>query len=247
MTPDKYQEEFIIPGYFIDNQERLRPSSFFDIAQELAIRGATMLGAPDTILHERSLGWVLIRNAIHFDAFPRIEEKVTLQTWHSGVSGPFFTRDYLCIDGTGKAIVRATSCWALMNIEKRSVVKPDSIFDIFPSEPQCPERALEPNAPKIFIPRDAVREAAGEHVVRYTDLDYNNHANNGKYPHWAMDCLPEEVTLKKSVRDFYLNYNREARMGDTVALVRAQDADGAWYVEGLCDDLQSFICKIVFE
>ena len=247
MTPDKYQEEFIIPGYFIDNQERLRPSSFFDIAQELAIRGATMLGAPDTILHERSLGWVLIRNAIHFDAFPRIEEKVTLQTWHSGVSGPFFTRDYRCINAAGESIISATSCWALMNIEKRSVVKPESIFDIFPSEPQCPERALQPNAAKIFFPSGAMKEAAGEHVVRYTDLDYNNHANNGKYPHWAMDCLPEEVALKKRVRDFYLTYNREARMGDTVALVRAQDADGAWYVEGLCEGLQSFICKIVFE
>lgn len=36
-------------------------------------------------------------------------------------------------------------------------------------------------------------------------------------------------------------------MGDNVELIRAQGLDGTWYVEGLHEDLQSFICKIAFE
>ena len=52
--------------------------------------------------------------------------------------------------------------------------------------------------------------------------------------------------MNKRVSDFYINYNREVRLGSNVQLVRAQGADGAWFVEGLFEGAQSFICKIVF-
>ncbi len=246
MTPDKFRTDYIVPGYFIDNSYRLRPSSFFDIAQQLAVLGATQLGASDFVLHERGIGWILVRNAIHFDGLPTILDKVKLETWHSGVRGPYYSRDYRMLKENGEVLIRATSSWVLMDIASRSIVKPDAISDIFPQEPQCAERALQPDAPKVIFPRDAVKEDAGTHIVSYSEIDYNLHANNGRYPGWAMDCLPVEVTTGKTVTDFYLNYNREIRLGGEVQLIRAQGADGAWYVEGLHDELQSFICKIVF-
>ena len=52
--------------------------------------------------------------------------------------------------------------------------------------------------------------------------------------------------MNKTVRDFYLNYNHEIRLGESVQLLRAQGPDGAWYVEGFCGDIQCFISKIVF-
>lgn len=246
MIPDKYQEEYIIPCYFLSLGYRLRPSSFFDIAQELAVRGSTQLGVPDPVLLERGLCWILLRTAMHFDAYPGVEEKVQLQTWHSGVRGPISTRDYLCLDASGKVMVRATSSWALMDVKARSLAKPERVFDIMSPEPQNPERALQPDAPKIVIPRDCETEEAGVHLVTWSDLDYNLHANNAKYPHWAMDALPKDVVMNQNVTDFCINYNREARLGETVRIVRARGADGAWYVEGLVENLQSFICKIAF-
>ncbi len=247
MIPDKYRENLVIPSYFIDNSYRLRPSSFFDIAQQLAVLGATQLGASDFVLHERGLGWILVRNAFHFDRLPRLLEKVQLETWHSGVKGPYYTRDYRVLDEGGETLVRATSAWVLMDIKSRVIVKPEAIMDIYPTEPQCSGRALQSDAPKLLFPREAVKEDAGVHIVRYTDIDYNFHANNAKYPAWAMDCLPEEITTTKTVTDFFINYNREVGLGDEVQLVRAQSPEGTWYVEGLCEGLQSFICKIVLD
>ena len=246
MIPDKYREDFTVPCYFLGRGYRLRPSSFFDIAQELAVRGSMMLGVPDTVLLERGLCWIILRTAIHFESFPGIEEKVYLETWHSGVRGPISTRDYLCMDASGNVMVRGTSSWALMDVKSRSLVKPERIFDIMSPEPQCTERALQPDAPKIIIPHDCSTEMAGTHLVSYSDLDYNLHANNAKYPHWAMDCLPEDVTMKQDVTDICINYNREVRLGEKVQLIRAKGPDGTWFVEGLCDGLQSFICKIAF-
>ena len=188
---DKFRDDYIVPCYFIDNSYMLRPSSFFDLAQQLAVRGATELGASDFVLHERGLGWILVRNAIHFDAYPTISEPVKLETWHSGVRGPYFTRDYRMVSKDGKSMVRATSSWVLMDIATRSIAKPDCIADVFPMEAQCSERALQPDAPKVIFPKDAVKEDAGVHIVKYTDIDYNLHANNAKYPAWSMVFLTE--------------------------------------------------------
>ena len=246
MTPDKYQEEYLIPCYFVGLDFVLRPSSFFDIAQELAVRGSTQIGVPDTVLHRRGLCWILMRNAMHVNRLPSIEEKVILQTWHSGIHGPVSTRDYRILDSGGNAIICANSSWALMDMETRTLAKPDRIFDLISPEPQCSERALLPDPPKIVFPRDSEKEDAGIHAVTWSDLDYNRHANNAKYPHWAVDCLPAELTTSRKISDFAINYNREARLGGAVQLIRAQGPDGAWYVEGLADGLQSFICKIVF-
>ncbi len=247
MTPDKYQEDYIIPCYFLSLGYKLRPSSFFDIAQELAVRGSTQLGVPDPVLHERGLCWIILRTAIHYEKYPGVEEKVRLLSWHSGVRGPVSTRDYLCLDEAGNVMVRGTSSWALMDMQSRILAKPERISDLMSGEPQSPERALQPDAPKIIMPKDCLAEEAGNHLVTYSDLDYNCHANNAKYPHWAMDCLPQEVTTNQEVTDFCINYNREVRLGDTVKLARAQGQDGAWHVEGLHEGLQSFICKIVFK
>lgn len=246
MIPDKYQEDFLITLNFVDNKSTLRPSSFFDIAQELAVRGSTQLGAPDAVLHKIGVGWILLRNSVHFERLPGIEEKVRLQTWHSGVTGPLFRRDFMCLDESGKAIIRATSSWVIMDIENRSIAKPQRILDFYPFDPQCPERALPEDAPKLIIPAGCTKTEAGTHRVTYSELDYNFHANNGRYPHWAIDCLPPEFPINHTVREFCINYNREVRHNETVQLLRAQDADGSWYVEGSCDGLQCFICRIAF-
>ena len=91
----------------------------------------------------------MLRNSIHFDRLPLMAEKVTLQTWHSGIKGPISTRDYRMLDADGKTIINATSSWALMDFETRRIAKPERISDLLSPEPQCPERALEPDAPKV--------------------------------------------------------------------------------------------------
>ena len=247
MIPSKYQEEFTIPSYFTGSNFCLRPNSFFDIAQELAVRGSTQLGVPDTMLHKKGIGWILIRTALQFEKYPRIGEKTLLQSWHFGVKGPLYFRNYRMLDADGQTLVLGTSSWVLMDIQNRSVVKPSRIFDIISAEPQCDEVTLPFDPPKLVMPQDCASESAGVHTVTYTDVDYNRHANNAKYPAWAMDCLPYEQVAGGSVKEFQINYNHEVRLGDSVQLYRAQATDGAWYVEGRGPDgLPSFICRISF-
>ena len=247
MTPSKCERELSIPCYFFDINQRLRPASFFDIAQEMAVHGSAMVGAADWVLKGRGVAWILARMHVHYDRLPALYDKVTLQTWHSGVSGPLFTRDFLMLDESGTPIVRATSSWLLMEVSSRSIAKAERIFDLLSPEPQWPERALESDAPKVMWPRGAEPESVMEHKVLYSDVDYNAHANNARYPVWAYDTLPQEITTGKCITDFYINYNRELHLGDTVELARVKRDEGSYIVEGHRDDTQNFICRMDFK
>ena len=150
MIPPKCEQELSLPCYFFDVNKNLRPASFFDLAQEIAVQGSAMVGAPDWVLKDRDIAWILSRMHVRFEQYPRLYDKVLLQTWHSGISGPLYTRDYLMLNADGNVLIRATSSWILMEISTRSITRVDRIFDLMSPEPQCDGRALDANAPKLY-------------------------------------------------------------------------------------------------
>ena len=246
MTPSKCEQELAVPCYFFDINRRLRPAAFFDLAQELAVQGSAMVGAPDWVLKGRDVAWILARMHVHYESLPQLYGKVRFQTWHSGVTGPLYTRDFLMLAPDGSVLVRATSSWALMEVSTRSIAKAERIFDLLPPAPQWPERALEQDAPKVMWPRDASPEFVSRHEVNYSDVDYNAHANNARYPVWAYDALPQELATGGRITDFYINYNRELHLGETVELAGARRNESSWVVEGRREGVQNFICRMDF-
>ena len=54
------------------------------------------------------------------------------------------------------------------------------------------------------------------HQVRYTDMDFNMHANNAKYIEWVMDSVDIEQLKNYRIREFQINYIQEAHFGDKV-------------------------------
>jgi len=246
MIPSKCEQDLLIPCYFFDINKNFRPAAFFDLAQEMAMQGSAQLGAPDWVLKERDLGWILSRMHVHFERVPRLYETVKLQTWHSGITGPLYTRDYQMRDSEGEIIASASSSWILMEISTRSITRVDRIFDLMSPEPQCAERALPANAPKVVWPHGAEPSFKAEHKVLYSDVDYNGHANNARYPVWAYDALPWEDITGKQISDIYINYNRELHPQDTVELYGVPSSGNGWIVEGKREELQNFICRFEF-
>ena len=86
----------------------------------------------------------------------------------------------------------------------------------------------------------------GSHCVKYSDLDYNGHVNNVKYTAWVLDSLPQDLVCGHFLREVSINFNKEARRGDTVTLLHTE-ADGSHIVEGRCGEHQMFIEKLSFD
>ena len=244
---DKFALDLTVGCYQVDSRERLRPSAFLDLAQYMAVYGADRLKFGDEQLRPYGCTWVLARQHVRFERPVTHKEPCRILTWHKGMKGLFFIRDYQLLGADGEASVNSTSSWVVMNIEERRVARTDFLAEIVSFEPQSTDNAIGEMAAKVGLPRGEELELIGTHVIRWSDVDYNRHANNVKYTVWAMDALPEELVYGKTLKELTINFNKEARPGETVELWHALDAEGAHIVEGRVDDHQVFIERLAFQ
>lgn len=237
----KFCQDICIPCYVTDADAFLKPAAFMDFAQEIAFWAASELGFGYDNLHVHHTAWVLTRMHIHFEEPLKWRDNVTLFTWHKGANGLFYIRDFDMKDAGGNSRVKATSSWVVIDELTRRMVRPEDLEDMPQAQPDVEDAIAEP-APKIVLPKDSVMTGAGEHVVSYSDIDINGHANNARYVVWAMDCLPPEA-VARPVKDIYINFIKETVPGDRVQLFSKHDGN-SWYVEGRVDGKTCFLLKI---
>ena len=243
---DKFVQDFTAACYQVDSREILRPSAFLDLAQYMAVYGADRLNFGDAQLRPHGCTWVLARQHVRFERPVMHKEPCRILTWHKGMQGLFFIRDYQLLGADGQPAVNSTSSWVVMNIAERRVARADFLSEFTSTEPQSRDFAIEEQAGKVMA-RGAEFSLLGTHDVRWSDVDYNQHANNVKYTVWAMDAMPEELVYEKTLKELTINFNREARPGETVELWHALAPDGAHIVEGRVGDHQVFIESFLFQ
>ena len=243
---NKLTEHYTIPCYDTDASWRLKPVSFMNYAQEMANRHATILGFGYDDLVASKTAWVLSRMHIRFVDTPMWRDKMTLTTWHKGLDRLFFLRDFQMKDEQGNIRVEATTSWIVLNLETRRFVRDPKLMD---EGTTCSENAIEQPADKVGMPRDVEPTFVMTHVVSYSDIDMLGHANNAMYMHWAMDAVDYDITSSRAIKEFTINFNREARPGENVEIYRVvQEIDGDLHVwvEGKVDGSSSFCIKMLF-
>ena len=243
---NKYSQKFIIPCYFTDASWRLKPASFMDVAQEAANQHATVLGfGYDDLIASRT-AWILSRMHVEFVDTPKWRENITLTTWHKGLNRLFFLRDFIMTEDAGNARVKATTSWLVMNLDTRRLVRDPNLMD---EGTTCSENVLEIPADKVQMPKDVEPELVMEHVVGYSDVDMNAHANNAMYMHWAMDAVDYQTASTRQLKSMTINFNHETKQGDKVDIYRVirEDESGLnVYIEGKVGDASAFIVKLLW-
>ena len=83
------------------------------------------------------------------------------------------------------------------------------------------------------------RQKAGEEKLRvtagYSSVDPLGHVNNSRYVDWICDVFPMDDYRKHSLDWMQVNYDREIRPGEEVALLvkRSREDPELWMVEGV--------------
>ena len=243
---NKYTHKFIIPCYFTDASWRLKPASFMDLAQEAAGLHAVYLGFGYDDLIKTNTAWILSRVHVEFIDAPKWRDDITLTTWHKGLNRLFFLRDFILTDAQGRERVKATTSWLVLNLETRRLVRDPKLME---DGTICTENVIGTPADKVVMPKEAEPEFVMDHIVAYSDIDTNAHANNAMYMQWAMDAVDYVTASSMPVRQVTINFNHETKAGDCVSIYRAsvRKEDGIHvYVEGKVDGTSSFTVEIVF-
>ena len=177
---------------------------------------------------------------------PRWRDDVTLFTWHKGLERLFFLRDFMMIDREGNPKIKATTSWLVLNLETRKLVRDPNLLD---EGTICSENVLDNPADKVVMPKGVEPQFVTGHLVGYSDLDMNGHANNAMYMQWAMDAVNYEISSVKPVKEFTINFNHEVKPQETVsiykAIVEAEDGRHV-FVEGKVGEQSSFCVEIIF-
>ena len=241
----KYIQEYTIPCYDTDASGRLKPASFMNLAQEAAGQHAVYLGFGYDDLIATNTAWILSRVHIRFVDTPMWKDDVVLSTWHKGLNRLFFVRDFRLTDKEGRTRVEATTSWLVMNLETRRLVRDPQLRE----GSECLEDVIATPAGKVQMPKDVEPQLMFEHLVAYSDIDVNGHANNAMYMQWAMDAVDYDIASTRPVKEVTINFNHETKAGDVMALYKSiiKTEDGRRvYVEGKVGDTSAFCVEIIF-
>jgi medium-chain acyl-[acyl-carrier-protein] hydrolase len=210
-----------------DLNNRLRPHSFMNIIQELANEHASKLKFGYKELMALDQVWVLSRFRAKFRKYPKWRDKIFTETWHKGKQGLFGLRDFALFIEEGneqyssskvsEAAIAATSSWLIINTKTRHIER-NNAFNASEEANSMANMVDAINEPceKLHAPDNLVKY--GEHIVCYSDLDFNRHANNAKYVEWIMDSIDVEILQHLTLKEFQINFITEARAGDKVEL-----------------------------
>lgn len=205
----------------------LRPSAMLTYFEETADLHVRSVGKSlDDMRDENKVGFILSRMSIVFYRPVVADVTLTVETWTCEGKGFSTERDFRAIDG-GEVVAESFSTWALVDVESHRPVKIANAPFEFHHEPP-----LALNIPaRVSIPKDLPLDQVGARRIVYSDIDYNMHMNNTRYPDMLCDFMPD-MTGKRMSR-VTMSFVHEAALGHTLDIFRAE-RNGVYYFR-TCD------------
>lgn len=218
---NSYKEESLVKWHHVDLRKEIRPYAFMNLAQEIAGMHANALHFGYYDLLAINQVWVLSRIRVRFLQYPKWGDQIWLETWHKGMQSLFGLRDFVLHAPDGSDAVLATSSWLIMNVQTRKIER-NNAFNMSPEIQKQVNHANALEEPCERLRSQPDMELIREHTVKYSDIDYLLHTNNAKYAEWITDSIDQEIIQNYRVKEFQINFNSEAKLGETIQIYRKE-------------------------
>lgn len=114
-------------------------------------------------------------------------------------------------------MAEAISTWALLDVSNQTLIKANDFQRDFPMDDLIDASRLPA---RVHIPPKIDAEFCGTRRIVYSDIDFNGHMNNTKYPDMVCDFLPD--IRGRWVKNISLSYLKEATYGSAVDVYRSK-------------------------
>ena len=204
-------------------------SFILDIMQRAADSAVNHLGFSLDEMLQSGMGWMLITLDMDFHRMPRLNDSLNTRTWSKGTRGVFWQRDYRILDGSGIEIASARSLWALVDITKRKVLRPNAL----PGKVEhYTEDSVGEMPEKVSIPAEIPLSEVFRYEVRYSGLDNYGHLNNARYGDICCDTLSLQEWEGKRLSRFQITYIQEAKYGEEMTILVSPITTDKVYIRG---------------
>ncbi len=217
----KFTQRYIVKWHDTDANRLIRPSALVTYLQETANEHLIHIGISLDELRDRH-GLAFILGGLSMRVYESLSsgDEIEVETWTCGERGFRHNRCFSVSRG-GKTVAEATSQWALIKLVDGSLVKVEDMpYHIEPEEP-----ITLPNLPlRLKMPPLAEMDFAGERRIVYSDIDYNGHMNNTRYPDMFCDFIPE--MRESRITGLVQSFRKEAVFAHTLRVFRQKTEDG---------------------
>ena len=199
----------------------LKPSALLQFLQDLASDNAESLNFGYSYIIKNNLAWFLLKYHMEFDEYPRGIYDLTIKTEPRGYNKIFAFRDFE-ITHDKKLIGRATSTWALVDLESKTMVNASEVLKDNPYMTIHEARSNDLSYIRIKAPAEFNSEKVFD--VRFDDLDVNKHVNNANYIVWAFEALDFDFRQNHILKQLDMVFKKEITHGSKV-LVKTKVED----------------------
>lgn len=210
------EKNYLVSSYLVNFQGKLGLYHLLNLLQDIASEHAQSLGFGLEEMIKNKTFWVLTRQKLVMDSWPKLGEEISIHTWLRLESGPFSNRDF-AIYQNNKKIGECSTSWVALNSETRRMVNIDR-SGIFAELKEIEKVSVSPG--KIAALKEA--ETLAKFSVRNSDIDQNMHVNNTKYAQWVLDAISFDWHKELTLMSYEVNFIAETKLNDTVAIQKGE-------------------------
>ena len=214
---------YTVKSFECDRRDTLRLLTLLNLFQDIADDSANEIGIGYDYLRTVGKAWVLIAMNVQIDRMPHLAEEITIKSWPSDFSTLYTEREFEVWSADGERIIRACSQWIVIDFATR---RPMHLKDCLPEyEPIHEKVILEDRFPKLpATDRDDYTE---RFLVRYDDIDRNDHVNNAIYSLWASESLEPQYRIEHVPAGLIINFRKEGLFGEKIFVSTQMDGDAS--------------------
>jgi medium-chain acyl-[acyl-carrier-protein] hydrolase len=219
----KYTERYKAKWHDTDACGRVRPSELLTYMQETANRQFVSAGRDlDGERDSAGVGFILSKIALDFNKPLFAYDDIEVETFTCDSRGFSFNRGFRILKN-GEEVARAASVWALVDVKEGKLIKVNDYSVGFENEPM-PETV---SPMRIKMPPAESFVSVGKRTIVYSDIDYNMHMNNTRYPNMLCDFM--ELSDTDRIAGMSLSYLHEAALGDTLEVLCAKTEENYFF------------------
>ena len=232
----KYQTKITLYNSYFDANDNLTFKSILNIFQDVASIHGELLGVGYEAMLEKNLYWVLSRIKIDILKMPQPNQTVVVETWPQEKNRVDFDRDLKILSESGEALIIGTSKWCVIDTVRRMLQRTDNVNFVGHGD-YIQEKNYQEKFGKIVLP-EGDKTPKFSYIVRFSDLDHNQHMNNTHYA-----TLAQNAVENKFATHFEINFNAECILGDEI-MVKIISQANEEFVVGSVKGKNAFVVTI---
>lgn len=227
-----YTKHFDLRMEEVDPEKRLRLPNLLLMAQQMAVAHveAMDLGHDKTL--DRGFLWVVARQHYVIRELPCYADEIDFET-HPGETMAFVYPRHYALSRGGKTLIKGIALWSLISMKDRKPLFPKATGIHILGEKQ------EGDLPFPMMPKAPELDHVVDLEAKWSLCDLNGHINNVRYVDFCMDLIPLDFLKKKPVKELWIDYKKEIKLGESVQLHYGYVDEAYWF---LCEQFELVLC-----